>query len=402
MEHTGAFPVGATVTRAELAADPHPALARLRAAEPVSWVPDLGCWLVTSHAAALRVLRDPRTFTVDDPRFSTARVVGPSMLSLDGPAHAAARRPFAGPFRPAEVADRFTTRITELAAELVGAIRPAGRAELRASVAGPLAVRVVAEALGLTVDPATVLRWYSTFVTAVSEVTAGGAVPAEATAAFAALAEDLRAGTARDGSVLADAAAGGLGEVAVVSNAAVLLFGGIETTEGMILNALWHLLRDPGLLAAVREDLDQDLDLLPRAVEESLRLEPAAAVVDRYATRDVELAGTPIGRGDPVTVSLAGANRDPTAFPDPDAFDLRRAGAPRHLAFAHGPHACLAMDLARLETQIAVRTVLVELPDLRLDEPVRPTGLVFRKPRRLPVRWRPAHPRSSPSIASGE
>jgi cytochrome P450 len=369
-------------------ADPHPTLAGLRAAEPVSWVPELGRWLVTSRDAALRVLRDSRTFTVDDPRFSTAQVVGPSMLSLDGPAHTAARKPFAGPFRPAEVARRFTPRVTELAADLLAAIRPAGRAELRSCFAGPLAVRVVAETLGLPdVDSTTVLRWYSTFVAAVSDVTAGRPVPAEAAAAFEALAGHVLAGIDENGSLLADVVAGGLGTDAAVSNAAVLLFGGIETTEGMILNLLWHLLRHPEQLAAVRADLG----LLPNAVEESLRLEPAAAVVDRYATRDVDVAGAPIRRGDPVTVSLAGANRDPATFRDPDVFDVRRANARQHLAFAHGPHACLAMDLARLETLIGVRTALVELPGLALDErhATAPSGLVFRKPQTLHARWTP-------------
>jgi cytochrome P450 len=373
---------------AELATDPHPALARLRATEPVSWVPALGRWLVTSRDAALRVLRDARTFTVDDPRFSTARVVGPSMLSLDGPAHTAARKPFVGPFRPAQVAERFTARVTQLAADLVAGIRPAGRAELRASVAGPLAVRVVADTLGLReTDSRTLLGWYSTFVAAVSDVTAGCPVPAEATAAFEALAEHVLAGADENGSLLAEAVAGGLGREEAVSNAGVLLFGGIETTEGMILNLLWHLLREPAQLAAVRDDLD----LLPNAVEESLRLEPAAAVVDRYATSDVDVAGAAIRRGDPVSVSLAGANRDPATFPEPDRFDVRRVNARQHIAFAHGPHVCLAMDLARLETSIAVRTLLIELPGLALDEqhPTGPSGLVFRKPQTLHVRWEP-------------
>jgi len=384
----GAFQVGATVTRAELAADPHPALARLRADEPVSWVPDLGSWLVTSRDAALQVLRDARTFTVDDPRFSTAQVIGPSMLSLDGPAHGAARRAFAGPFRPARVAHRFTPRITALAAELVARVRPEGRAELRAGLAGPLAVRVVAEALGLRdIDTATVRRWYSTFVTAVSEVTAGGSLPPAAGTAFESLRAHVLASLDGNGSLIAEAVAAGLDRDRAVSNAAVLLFGGIETTEGMILNLLRHLLSDPRRLAVVRDDPD----LLPNAVEESLRLEPAAAVVDRYATRDVEVVGAPIRGGDPVTVSLAGANRDPATFPDPHAFDVHRTNARQHLAFAHGPHACPAMDLARLEALIAVRTAIAGLPGLALDErhPVAPSSLVFRKPGSLHARWLP-------------
>src|SRR6202034_20635 len=108
----------------------------------------------------------------------------------------------------------------------------------------------------------------------------------------------------RDGdSLLAAAAgAGGLSDREVVSNAAVLMFGGIETTEGMICNAVLYLLGQPG---QVREVI-ADHHLAGNAVEESLRLEPAAAVVDRYATADVRLGGAPIQRGDLVTVSLAG------------------------------------------------------------------------------------------------
>lgn len=379
------FPIGATVTQDELAGDPHPTLARLRAAEPVSWLPVLGGWLVTSREVAVQVLRDPATFTVDDPRFSTAQVVGPSMLSLDGAAHTRVRKPFVAPFRPAKVAQRFTAAITEHAHELVAAFAPAGAADLRTEFAGPLAVQVVADTLGIPdIDPKALLTWYVAFVDAVSEVTAGGAVPPGAAAAYDALAEHVLAGIDGHGSLLADAAAGGLERDEVVSNAAVLLFGGIETTEGMILNLLRHLLESPEQLAAVLADSG----LLPAAVEESVRLEPAAAVVDRYATRDVELAGAPIRAGDPVTVSIAGANRDPATYPDPDAFDLQRRGARQHLAFASGPHFCPAMDLARLETTIGVGVLLEALPGLALAEAVAPTGLVFRKPQSLPARWR--------------
>ena len=97
------YPLGGAVTLADLEDDPHPALARLRAAEPVSWVPVLDGWLVTRRDLAVAVMRDSVTFTVNDPRFSTARVVGPSMLSLDGPPHDRHRRPFSAPFSRASV-----------------------------------------------------------------------------------------------------------------------------------------------------------------------------------------------------------------------------------------------------------------------------------------------------------
>jgi cytochrome P450 len=163
------------------------------------------------------------------------------------------------------------------------------------------------------------------------------------------------------------------------------MFGGIETTEGMIANAAWHLLSHPSQLDLVRADPG----LLPQAIEESLRLEPAAAVVDRYATHDAELGGAAVSRGDLVSVSVAGAGRDPAAFPDPDRFDVRRGNAGQNLAFARGPHFCLGVHLARLEARAALSAVLRHLPGLRLDpdHPVAPRGLVFRKPPALPVLW---------------
>jgi len=271
------------VTLAALETDPHPVLARLRATAPVSWIPVLSAWLVTGYGEAVTVLRDARTFTVDDPRFSTATVVGPSMLSLDGPRHARHRAPFTRTFRSDEVHARLAAFIRAEAGRLVTVIEPRGAGELRRAVAGPLAAAVMAEVLG------------------------------------------LRAGRG----------------------------------------------------------------LIPAAIEESLRLEPAAAVVDRYATADAVLAGLPIRAGDQVTVSIAAANRDPSVFTDPDAFDVRRPNAARHLAFAHGPHFCIGAHLARLEAQVAVDTVLQRLPRLRLDPRYAsaPRGLVFRKPPDLCVRW---------------
>ena len=88
------YPLGAALTLEKLSGDPHAALARLRAGEPVSWVPCLDGWLVTRHDLASGVMGDSATFTVDDPRFSTAQVIGPSMLSLDGQEHTRHRAPF--------------------------------------------------------------------------------------------------------------------------------------------------------------------------------------------------------------------------------------------------------------------------------------------------------------------
>jgi cytochrome P450 len=390
------FPLGAAVTIAELTADPHPVLARLRAAEPVSWLPALGGWLVTRRDLAEQVLRDARGFTVDDPRFTTARVVGPSMLSLDGGEHRRHRDPFARAVRRGDVSAGLAAFAEEEAGRLVAglAASPAGAsgAELRRGLAGPLAVAVMAEVLGLRdVDPATLLSWYDAIVAGVSVLTEAGPsapVPAPASAAVADLGESLEAAIRAPGatSLLAVAAASaGLSIAEIKSNAAVMLFGGVETTEGMIVNALWHLLGDPAAVAAVTADRS----LTGGVIDESLRLEPAAAVVDRYATADAELGGAAVRAGDLVTVSLAGANRDPAFFPQPDRFDPRRPNARQNLAFALGPHFCVGAQLAQLETEAAVTAVLDGLPGLRLDpdRPASPRGLVFRKPPALNVRW---------------
>ena len=159
-----------------------------------------------------------------------------------------------------------------------------------------------------------------------------------------------------------------------------MLFGGIETTEGMIANALAHLLdarRRPGApldgrgggVAAARAGRRGDRPLRDRATSCSAAREIAA--------------------GELVRISITAANRDPATFPEPDRFDPDRENARRHLAFAGGPHVCVGMHLARLEAHTALELLLERLPRLRLD-PARPPeirGLVFRKPPELRVLW---------------
>jgi cytochrome P450 len=244
----------------------------------------------------------------------------------------------------------------------------------------------VAEALGLgDTDPTTVRSWYEALVAAVSDITAGrsdGAPPPE----YALLRARVREAVGRPSSLLGEVAARpeGLSADEVVADAAVIMFGGIDTTEGMITNAVAHLLGHPDQLALVRAEPG----LLAGAIEESVRLEPAASVIDRYAVRDATLGDADIRAGDLVRVSIAGANRDPAVFADPDAYDIRREGADRHLSFARGPHFCFGAHLARLETTTALRALL-ELPDLRLEHTGGPRGLVFRKPDEVEVSWSP-------------
>jgi cytochrome P450 len=362
------------ITLEALEENPHPILAYLREHEPVAWVTVLDSWLVTSRELVLEAMRDAETFTVDDPRFSTGQVVGTSMLTLDGGEHARHRDPFARDFRLDAVRERFTELVEDETDRLIDGFAAGGRAELRRALAGPLAVASTAFALGLDrTDSGEMLGWYDAMVASVNAITAGDAPTEAGRDAFAAL--HARVAPSLDVPELTTDEA--------VSNAAVILFGGIETTEGMIANALYHLLTNPDQLELVRADRT----LVPNAIEESLRLEPAAAVIDRYSTKAVEFGGAHIAERDQVTLSLAGANRDPAFFERPDEYDVRRESARHHVAFAHGPHVCVGMHLARLEARTAVARVLDRLPGVRLTEDHPPRGLVFRKPPRVDAAW---------------
>lgn len=358
----------------------------------MAWVPVLNGWLVTRYDLAIQVMRDATTFTVDHPGFSTAQVVGPSMLSLDGEAHLRHRAPFEPPFRRRRVEERFTTGVTTQVQQLIADFRGAGNAELSREFAAPIAVQTMVDALGLKATPVDqILGWYGAIVAAVERVTLGQPIGTAGEAAFAALHEHLlpvlRAEPESSLLAAASGMAQGLTDKEIIANAAVLLFGGIETTEGMIANALYFLLTNRAILRQVA----QDQAMVPAVVEETLRLEPAAAVVDRYATADVTLANAEIHAGDLVRVSLSGANRDPAVFPAPDRFDPTRPNMRSHVAFAQGPHVCLGLHLARLETVVALQALLVAFPGLRLapgDDvatAAQPRGLVFRKPRALRV-----------------
>jgi cytochrome P450 len=364
----------------ELAADPHPVWERLRLDGPIAWVEPLGGWVTLTRSLAVDVMRDADTFTVDDPRFTTGQVVGPSMLSLDGAEHARHRAGFVDGMRPGQIESDHGEWLHTAASAFVDRLAPLGRAELRTELAGPWSVLVMARVLGLSLDDdavAQMLNWYRAIVGGVEALSAGHSLRFESVEA----ARMLGRAVGNAPFVRAD----DLTDAEVASNTAVFLFGGIETVEATIANALFHLLSDAALLGAVRPDPS----LVAAAVDESQRLEPAATRVDRYATRDVEVGGATVRKGDLVIVSLAAANRDPAVFPDPHRFDLHRANARSHITFATGPHACIAMYLARRETIAIFQALFDRMPRLHLDpaQPDPPSGLVFRKPSRITATW---------------
>jgi cytochrome P450 len=165
-------------------------------------------------------------------------------------------------------------------------------------------------------------------------------------------------------SQLIQASEGGahLNEAELKATAGLVLAAGFETTVNLLGNGIRMLLDEP----AIASRLASRPELWPNAVEEVLRLESPVQMSARVARRDVEVAGTAIGRGELVIIHLAGANRDPSVFDRPDSFDIERANANKHLSFSGGRHFCLGAALARAEGEVGLRAFFERFPDARL------------------------------------
>lgn len=415
-----AFPLGARVSFEALAGDPYPLFHRLRAAEPVSWAPQIGMWLVTRRDDVLRTLADWRRFTTDSPNSTIRDIFGSHMLTTDGEAQVASKRRFVGPFRPGRLEREMRGAVRDAVGELLDEIEaasapasapasaadldsgpnlPGRTADLRSQLARPLAWRSICGVLGLPAeDGDRLLAWYDAFAAALANFggdpgvrRAGKAAAREFRAYLAPFLRGER--EAPPGSMISalrstpdplpegEAVADIQG---AVSNFLIVLFGGIETTESMIANAFWSVLSHPTARRAAAEP-----EALPALIEESMRWESAVQSCTRFTTEAVEVRGVAIPAGATVQCMLGAANRDPAHFTDPDRFDPSRSNVQDHLAFGAGRHFCLGASLARIEAQEALGGAFVRLPDLRLcpERPSRPEGHEFRAPAAVWVRW---------------
>ncbi|WP_420449333.1 cytochrome P450 [Candidatus Palauibacter sp.] len=389
------FPLGARVRLADLAVDPYPIFAKLRAAEPVTWVPEIGRWFLTRRDDVLAVLRDPDLFTTDAP--STIHdMFGVHMMTTEGPTQVRYKRKCLPPFHAARLESASLPRLTAEVERLVRALGSGGRyaGEVRTEVARPVALHSVLSVLGIPLsEMGRVNEWYEHFARALAnfaddpELRAAGKGAADAYGrALEPILEDLA--REPDGSLLADLVCDRVDPLTAVeirSNSLIILFGGIETTESMIANAVCAVLSHPEQLETARAS-PAALDL---AIEETLRWEPAVQSAARHATRDTEIDGVRIAEGEVVHCMLGAANRDPAHFEDPDRFEVTRRNAGDHLSFAVGRHFCLGAPLARLETRVVLETLWARCPALRLDpdRPSAPYGYEFRKPKTLWVEW---------------
>jgi cytochrome P450 len=385
----------ALVDAAAFRADPHELLRSLTASgaahrcEPAGAPPQ---WLVTGYQHARDVLTDPRVSKRSEraglePGWLMSGLrdeVGIDyMLTVDPPEHTRLRRLVTRAFTPRQI-EALRPRTAEIAGQLADALRGRQTPDLIDEYATPLPIAVIAELLGI--GDRDRFRWAAEQI--VSPV--GGHDRQEAYQWMSGYLAEIVAGKRADpGPDLLSALAtettdDKLDDAELIGMAFLLLIAGYETTANLIGTILLGLAQRPELTRALRADLS----LVPAAVEEFLRLDsPVQTGTERFATEDTRIGDTLVHRGDMLLVSLAAANRDPARFTEPDTFQLDRSTG--HVAFGHGVHHCLGAQLARMEAEVAVTTILTRVSHISLaisDSELewRP-GLLMHGVRHLPV-----------------
>lgn len=386
--------------------DPYPMLADLRETTPVLRVsaksrsrglfdanaPKLPTlFTVFPHEYVRQVLTDNMRFSSAGYATSMGHVMGRTILEMDPPEHQRHRGLVARAFRARALEQRVGTIISATVNELISAFAGDGQADLIRQLTFPFPIRVISRILGLPeADWPHFLQLSTQLIAIMRNWDGAHAASRELRGYFAQIIADRRRNTGDDlVSQLIQAETDGqrLTDEQIYPFLLLLLPAGAETTYRSASNLLFGLLTHQDQLDAVRADRN----LLPQAIEEALRWEPPLLNVSRLASRDLELGGASIPEGAFISVSLGAANRDPRRYPDPDTFDIFR-GHTQHISFGAGPHMCLGMHLARLETRVLLNAVFDRLPGLRLNPAAQDThihGLVFRSPPDLPVLFDP-------------
>ncbi|MET8679679.1 cytochrome P450 [Streptomyces sp. NPDC004647] len=401
-----------------LIADPYAAYAALRQAGPVHRItgPDgRPAWLVTRYDDVRRALADPR-LSLDKRNalpgnyrgFALPPALDANLLNMDPPDHTRVRRLVVKAFTPGRV-EKLREPVQRVADELLDAVEPEGRTDLLASYAGPLPITVICDLLGVPPrDRRDFRAWTDALITPDPERPAAakeaighmlrfftGLIASKRAEPGDDLLSDLIAVRDDDGGGSETGPRSGSGgddrlsEDELTSLAFLILFAGYENTVHLIGNSVLALLDHPELLRELRENPAG----LASAVEEFARYDgPGPLAIRRFPREDTVIGGVTVPAGETVLLAIASANRDAGHFPEPDRLDLHR-GQSGHLALGHGIHYCLGAPLARMETEIALGTLLSRLPGLALDVPreelrwrpsIRARGLLS-----LPVSWQP-------------
>jgi cytochrome P450 len=362
--------------------NPYGLFAGLRANAPVVKMGTAGLWAVSRYDDVLRVLRDPATFSsevsVDVLAGEPAR---PSMIFNDPPMHTRLRGLIAKAFTPRMV-ELQRSAVQEYCDELIGKLCATdGDVDIVAGLAYPLPVMVIANMLGVgDGDMPTFKRWSDAIIENVGMMLMVGddgsldEINREFDRYFKARLDKLRVepeDNLLSGLVHAETDDGKLSEEDLLLICRLLLVAGNETTTGLIINSVRVFAEFPDVVMQLRARPD----LVPSAIEEILRYYAPFAATFRRTTRDVELSGVTIPKNDRVIPLMASANRDERQFERPDDFIIDR-DPNRHVAFGMGIHYCLGAPLARMEGEIALRTLVPRITSVSITSEADPGTLL--------------------------
>ena len=367
----------------DVLANPYPLFHRLRSEDPVHWDPFLHAWVVTRYADVLEVLlsfsadRTPTPEQLDQMGLAAlnpiARVMVKQMLFMDAPAHTRLRGLASKAFTPARV-EQLREHIRDIVKNLLDGLKGKEEIDVIADIAEPLPAIVTAELMGVpTRDHVQLKKWSADFAEMLGNFQHNPERYPRVLKTVAEMTEYFRDAVRqqrehpREGLIhsllTAEVDGDRLTEEEVIANCIVTMVGGQETTTNLIGNGLLTLLRNPGEMQSLRNDLS----LIPSAVEEMLRYESPSQHTARICPSDREMGGKLIQKRQAVIAVMAAANRDPERFPDPDRFDITRKDN-RHLAFGYAAHFCFGAPLARVEGQLVLDDLLRRYSNVALAQ----------------------------------
>lgn len=336
----------------------------MRAEAPLYWDDATGIWGAASHELVSMMSREWHTFSSGQGSRPESSV--PSMINFDAPEHTKRRRLVGNGFTPRRVADH-EPFLRDKVTQLIDAVIAQGTCDIVADIATPLPMLMIGELMGLPEsDYRTLLHWSDLFATG------GDEIRAEVERAVFDWNEYIMAKVyeRRDGagqdlvSLITNAEWEGekLSDIDIMFETMLVMVGGDETTRHVISAGVAALLHNPDQL----EMLKNDVSLLPGAIEEMLRWATPVRNMNRTATRDIEVNGRTMYKGDRVLLLYPSANRDEKVFADPFRFDITRTPN-EHVAFgAYGRHHCLGAPLARLELKVLFEEILRRFDNLQL------------------------------------
>ncbi len=384
---------------------PHDLFKRLRSECPVHWTArvteypnEAGFWSVTRADDIHTVSRDFKTYSSELGGVTAVtegfpiELLRAMFIGMDPPKHDRLKMLFQAGFTPKRIAQH-EPRIRQIVIEVLDRLAGRETCDLVSDVAQPVVSRVIGSFMGI--PPEDDARWAALMNSALGagdpdlnpggiESVAASDIPEIFERCRKMIAERRENPTDDLTSVLVHAEVDGqkLEEHEIVMGFFLLVAAGNDSTKATYCSGMRALMGHPDQ----RRLLLDDPSLIPGAVEESLRMFPAFAHFRRTATRDTELAGQPIAKGDKVVMWYASSNRDESRYEHPERFDVTRN--PEHQAFgAGGRHFCLGTALARLELRVMFEETLARFPDMELaGEPVHAESAFINQLKTLPVR----------------